>query len=237
MAERTHGDSGRNAESGATDITAIALLITPFVAALGALALTGTIGRVQRNEPEMISWALFLVLAAGTLWVISSEFSSLTKGIRVVACLAALGGFVLGLSAAVQTANDEPRPQIKARLSDDAHKLTVEIGASNMETEDRLAIFVDALTRGRRNPEKYTSEPVYRGYGGPDADGNVTTTVSVFLPKGNFTDVGIKAFTDKTSPACDDQLAKDAASPDTEPKKSEKPGSGTGCVTMALISK
>ena len=50
-------------------------------------------------------------------------------------------GFASGLWADVDTANDEPRPQIRRSRSKNAKKLTAEIAASNMETDDRLAIF------------------------------------------------------------------------------------------------
>lgn len=212
------------------------MLVAPLVTAMGALALTGTIGRVQRNEPLAISIALGLVLAAGTLWLLSGQLIKRTTVLRIASAAFALGGFVLGLAAAVWTANDEPRPQIKASLSDDAHKLTADITASNMETGDRLAIFVDALTRDPTAPGDYLTEPVYRGYEGPDGDGNVNITVSTFLPKGAFTDVGVKAFTDETSNACDDQLAEDAATEKSSTSQG-KPQSGTGCVTLALIPK
>lgn len=231
-----NGNGDGNGNSAAGDLAAIAALVTPFLAALGALALTGTIGRVQRNEPELIAWALFLVLLAGVLWLLAGQLGKWPLLLRSLACAAALVGFVLGLSAAVTTANDEPRPQIEASLDDDARKLTVEVKASNMETEDRLAIFIDALTRAPENPGGYGVEPVYRAYEGPDEDGNFEGTITTFLPKGRYTDVGIKAFTDETSLACDDQLTRSAALNEST-RSGGKPGSGTGCVTMALVSK
>ena len=180
--EENSGGDSKGAASVTATLTGVAMLVAPLVTAIGALALTGTIGRVQRNEPALISIALGFVLAAGTTWVIAEQLEKVAKkALRITAAGIALGGFAIGLYAAVATANDEPRPQIKAKLSKQATKLTAKINASNMETEDRLAIWVDVLARDRDEPDDFSSaKPVVRAYEGPDGDGNVNIKVSTF---------------------------------------------------------
>ena len=185
---------------------------------------------------------MFLVLLAGTAWVASGLLSTEKdespkeqKLIRAGACGLALLGFIVGLLAAIFTADDEPRPQIQASLSEDARTLTAKVSASSMETEDRLAIWVDALTR-TPNTDEFTTEPVYRAYEGPDGDGNVKLKLTTNIPEGPYTDVGVKAFTDRISEACDDLQGEAAATNETKAPKPKRE-SGTGCVTMAIVPK
>jgi hypothetical protein len=213
------------------NLAAVAALVTPLIAALGALAVTGTVGRVQRNEPVMISLALFLVVGAGALWLIASQISTFARTVRIAASVAALAGFVIGFYAAVSTANDQPRPQIDASLSDDARKLTAEVTASNMETEDRLAVFVDVFIRSQAD----VLEPVYSAYEGPDADGNIKLHLSTILPKGPYTDVSIQAFTGESA-ICNEALEEEASEESSEAAV-EKLGLGTGCVVLPIIPK
>lgn len=229
------------------DLTVIAVLFVPFVTGLAALAATGTVGRVQRNEPELIAVAFFLVLAAGAFWLVSSQISARRgKWVRIGACLAALIGFVVGLSAAISTADDEPRPQITASLSPDARTLKARVSASSMETEDRLNVVITVYTR--YGPGKQPAEVVYSAYEGPDSDGNVDLPISTNLPRGSYTDVGIEAFTDLTRRGCDDRsdgdeqeraTAEQGKAPASQlqdpPGGGSGSGSGTGCVVLALI--
>lgn len=212
------------------------VLFIPFITGLAGLAATGTIGRVQRNEPAMLSAALFLVLGAGALWLISSQLKASPKAVRVAASAVAFLGFVLGFYATVSTANDEPRPQISASLSDDARKLTAEVSASNLETEDRLAIFVDVFNREGGEFFEFVSS----AYEGPDADGNVEITLSTNLPKGPYTDVSVKAFTGQGGECNDlmtekekEEVAKGAGGEKDEPILT----SGTGCVVLPIVSR
>lgn len=216
-------------KDGAGGLTAIGMLVAPLIAAMGGLALTGTIGRVQRDEPTGFCIALALVIASGVLWVAAPNapdwkirkklpLSTATKGIAFV-----LGGigFVAALALAVNTANNAPRPQITPTLvlSDGGGKLTTEIEASNLATDRRLAFRVDLLRRME------VVGHVYESYIGPDGDGNIDETVTVALPKSNYTEVGVKAYTGTTSPNCDDfSLVRD----------NDQFLTGTGCVIITL---
>lgn len=223
---------GGPGQPGPVNITSIAMFLVPLVAALGVLATTGTIGRVQRDRPVWFTIAILLVLGAGALWVTRTQLKDEQTRPRfwlllgTIAC--AFVGFFLACALAIDLVNDEPRPRIAADLSDDNSSLKANVTASDLPTRHRLAIEIDVLQRSAEDPARIlASERVYRAYLGPDGDGNVSHTIEARLPSGDFTDVGIKAFTGTTSYGCDDY-------PFEEVRSDEQFGSGTGCVTIAL---
>lgn len=214
--------------SGGISLASIGLLVTPLLAILGGLALTGTVGRVQRDEPFWFSVAIGLVLFSGAAWVAadtltapqgSASRSWTDKIIRLVSLGAALGGFVLALTIAVASANNESRPQITPTLSADRTTLTTHVTASNLPTDNRLAFRIDLLR------ESKTIIHLYQSYVGPNSDGDVDQTITTRLPRGGFEEIGIKAYTGTTSPSCDDF---------SEVQEDSTFGSGTGCVIITL---
>ena len=112
-------------------------------------------------------------------------------------------GFIIALGLVFDNADEKPRPSIDATLSDDHSKLTAHITASNLRTDDRLALKVDLATVDPRftvdsvHPFlKYGTLPLERTYVGPDSDGNVDQRITMSIPPGgNYTNLVIKAFT------------------------------------------
>jgi len=233
MAEQETGPepSAHQTDTKETSLVSIGVMIASVVAALGLLTITGTVGRVQREDPTLFSIALGLVLFAGALWLAASTFtaparvretrSTLDVVLRGLAILAGLVGFALSLDLAVGTANNEPRPEITPTLNVKKHELTTEITASSLPTNHRLAFRVDLLDRGELVGH------VYQAYVGPNADGNVNQTITTLLPTQGYTEIEVKAYTGTTSPQCDDfeQILNDKTF-----------GSGTGCVIITLPS-
>lgn len=222
-------EGGNTGKDVAGNLTSIGMLVAPLIAAMGGLALTGTIGRVQRDEPTGFCIALALVIASGVLWVAASnvpdwkirEKLTLSTAVKGVAFLFGGIGFATALALAVNTANNAPRPQITPTLilGDGGSKLKTEIKASNLATDRRLAFRVDLLRRME------VVGHVYESYIGPDGDGNIDETVTVALPKSDFTEIGVKAYTGTTSPSCDDfSLVRD----------DDQFLTGTGCVIITL---
>jgi hypothetical protein len=210
----------------AGNLTSIGMLVAPLVAAMGALALTGTIGRVQRDYPEWFSVALILVVVSGVLWVAAPTFPSWKIGkarfstlAKAVAFAAGGAGFMLALALAVSTADNTPRPQITPTLSEDGSKLTAKITASNLPTDQRLVVKIDLLK------ERDELAPVYESYMGPNGDGNIDQTVTIPLPKSGFTEIGVMAHTGDREAKCDDFEAV---------AENEEFRTGTGCVIIAL---
>lgn len=238
------GGNGQEDGKGAGEetvpgLTAIAMLVVPLLTAVSGLALTGTIGRVQRDEPKSFAIAIGLVIAAGTIWVLASVLtdpkSERRRSLReVLLKLAALSlaavGFVLAICAAIDAANNEPRPQITSTLSEDGTKLTVNVKASNLATEKRLAIRVDLLSQ-----EGSVGE-AYEAYIGPDGDGNVDHTATVSLPKSGYSRIGVRAHTGSSEPECVRTAEEQREREESDSKKTDEEDlvSGTGCVIITL---
>jgi hypothetical protein len=211
------------------------MFIAPLVAAIALLATTGTIGRVQRDEPSWFAVAIVLVLVAGVFWslVPALEITNTRakRWLRVFSAAFALAGFGLSFVLAISIADDQPRPRIAASLSEDRKQLTATITASGLPTDQRAAIHVDVMRRAptKESEEFEQVERVYRAFVGPDSDGNVTHLLDIPLPQGSYTDVGIKAYTSADSNLCDDYEITEL---DSAGKTS---GSGTACVTIQLV--
>lgn len=223
----TQPPSGGGSDGG-TSITSIGLLVAPLLTILGGLALTGTIGRVQRESPLLLSIAIGLVIFAGVIWVAASNLtapkagkdrSGLDIGLRIAALVFAAVGFILALAVAVATANNEPRPQISPTLNEDGTKMTTHVTTSGLPTNQRLAFRVDLLRDGQMVGH------LYQAYVGPNTDGDVDQTITTPLPPSGYTEIQIKAYTGTTSPSCDDF---------SEVRESSTYGSGTGCVILTL---
>jgi len=226
-------NSGGNQSGKTPALESVVALVAPLGLAIGALAVSGPIGRVQRDAPELFAIAISVLVIGSGLWFLSSLPKPRAWQVASIAFL--LVGFIGALLITIFTAANQPRPRISAALSDDRAKITANIRASSLGTDERLAIFVDGLTREKTGPEP--TERLYRAFVGPDGDGNVEQAITLPLPNGGVTDVGIKAFTGSESPACDDFAANATAAQGAEEGASEKSkvGSGTGCVIVSLL--
>lgn len=201
------------------DLAAVFGLVAPLAATLGLFKATGSIGRIQRDDPQLLLLAVTLVLVAGTMLAIAaflagdgeSEKGKLwEKRLFFGAAVFTAAGFVLAISLVFNNAGDEPRPMISATLSPDQSKLTAHVTASNLKTNHRLALKVDLATV---RPEETVDSvhpfladgtlPLERTYVGPDSDGNVDQRIEMVIPPGGeYTNLVIKAYTSQTNQSC-----------------------------------
>jgi len=213
-------------------------LIAPLAATLGLFKATGTIGRVQRDEPVLLLLAIALVLVAGGLLTIASylkgkktdgtEYNSVT-GLFIAGAGFTVVGFLLALGLVFFNASDESRPRITASLNQAESKLTAEVAASNLKTSHRLVIKIDLATlkpgKGLDDEspfEKGGSRGLERAYVGPNADGEVKQVISLPVPTGGpYTDIIIRAFTGKGNSSCQEQPG-------------AQTDAGTACMFLAL---
>lgn len=219
------------------DLAGVFGLVAPLAATLGLFKATGSIGRIQRDDPYLLWLAITLVLLAGTMLTIanflSGEGESSTakrwqKRLFFGTAICTAVGFTIALGLVFNNAGEEPRPMITATLSDDYSKLTARVTASNLKTDRRLAFKVDLatvnpnLTVDAEHPFlRDGSLPLERAYMGPDSDGNVDQQVTMSVPPGGaYTNLVIKAYTSPTNQSCRG-LARDA-------------DSGTACTILYL---
>jgi hypothetical protein len=211
-------------ESG--PLAAIGVAVTGLVAALTALTATGTLGRVQRDDPGAIIWALGLVAVAGGLWAIAplvreSRVGRYENWLKGVGIFFGLAGFVVALNAAVNSADHEPRPQVSARLSSNHKTLTTTVTASNLSSTRRMAI---ALVLLKANEEKTA---MYRAFLGPTSDGTLDQTIVTPLPNlAPYSEIMVRAYTGSISRGCDEY---------EESPNDASTGSGTACVLISLL--
>lgn len=206
-------------------------LVAPLAATLALFKATGSIGRIQRDEPGWLWLAITLVLFAGTMLTIATFLAGEGEGPKAKrwknrlffgSALCTAIGFVIALGLVFNNASEEPRPAISATLSPDHSMLTAHVTASNMKTNHRLVIKVDLATVGEKTTvdsmhpfEKYGTLPLERTYIGPDPDGNVDQRVEIAIPSGGrFTNVVIKAYTGPTNQSCR-EMAQSSAEPGT----------------------
>jgi hypothetical protein len=219
------------------DLAGVFGLVAPLAATLGLFKATGSIGRIQRDDPYLLWLAITLVLLAGTMLTIGNFLSGegespAAKGWQkrlffgTAICTAV--GFTIALGLVFNNAGDEPRPMITATLSDNYSKLTARVTASNLKTDRRLAFKVDLATV---NPKLTVdavhpflpdgSLPLERAYMGPDSNGDVDQTVTMSVPPGGtYTNLVIKAYTSPTNQSCREPAG------DT--------GAGTACTILYL---
>lgn len=208
------------------DLAGVFGLVAPLAATLGLFKATGSIGRIQRDDPYLLWLAITLVLLAGTMLTIGNFLSGEGESpaakrwqkrlfFGTAGCTAV--GFVIALGLVFNNAGEEPRPMITATLSDGYSKLTARVTASNLKTDHRLAFKVDLatvnpnLTIDAEHPFlRDGSLPLERAYMGPNSDGDVDQAVTMSIPPGgSYTNLVIKAYTSPTNQSCR-QLADDA---------------------------
>jgi hypothetical protein len=201
------------------DLAGVFGLVAPLAATLGLFKATGSIGRIQRDQPYLLWIAITLVLLAGTMLTIATFLSGegespngkrWEKRFFFGTALCTALGFVIALGLVFSNAGEESRPMITATLSDDYSKLTARVTASNLRTDHRLAFKVDLATV---RPDMTVDAvhpfladgtlPLERAYMGPDSDGNVDQRVTMSIPPGgSYTNLVIKAYTSPTNQSC-----------------------------------
>lgn len=201
------------------DLAGVFALVAPLAATIGLFKATGAIGRIQRDDPYLLWLAMGLVLVGGTMLTIATFLSGegeSRKGKRweracfVGAALSTATGFVIALGLVFSNASSEPRPSISATLNSDQSRLTAHIKASNMETDQPLALSVDlatvrdGLTLDAVHPFAASSTlNLDRTYVGPDTDGNVNQSIELPIPTGGpYTHLLVKAFTGPANESC-----------------------------------
>lgn len=216
---------------GAVGAAAAALL-----AGIGALSLTGVLGRVQRNNGELLTGAIALVVlgvALSLLATIDAEKMGFKRRPAVralvrplllsLAIVCTLGGVVLGFGTAIFTADDTETPALSFTLDETtlAAKATAEV--SNLSSRDRLGLYFDGLRGPPGGP--YETTNLYQSFVGPDGDGHASNDVELQVEPGRFDAVGIRAYIVGSPEQCGGEYLED---PDANGEQ------GTGCLIARL---
>lgn len=220
MAERR-----RWSDLSAAAATAVAAA-TALITGIGALTVTGALGRVQRNHGMLFASAVAAVIVGVALIAVVASARGEEKGENwrtvgtVLGVVLAVGGAALGFGVAIFTGGQTERPGIAVTLDQRTLTLSGEVSAADMSSDDVLEVRVVALRRrGRTTRRTRLSTAVV----GPDADGKASQRLDVQLPNGRFDAVSVTASDSGDA----------AASCGVRPQAEHVDG-GRSCVTIPL---
>lgn len=195
------GAQGTGLQATAT-IAAAGALVT----GIGALSLTGTLGRVQRNHEVAFVTAITLLIVGAGLIAGSSVVGGWPRRlIQGIGMIAAIVGAAIGFGAAIDTASETERPTLDVRLDPRTLTVTGTVSAANLSSGDGLEVRVDGLVDFDHNLDTVDHlQPVNlsRTVVGPDSDGNATQDIDVQLPHGGYDAVGVTASVGEQEQSC-----------------------------------
>jgi hypothetical protein len=190
-------------------------------AVLTGLAITGgLVGRMARDHP-LASYGAFglavLAIFAGGLAAFALRDGSAEELVAIYAGLAlVVASLLFGVYAGVQTWGDRAQPSITVTPKG-GHTVAVTVRGSGLRSSDHIVVEVEQLVRAPNDAGRLTwkpGQPLYGASLGPDGDGQISSTVNVQLPPGDYDDLGARAWVGG------------------EPKPCYASGNTTGCVRI-----
>jgi hypothetical protein len=188
-------NGGGGGDGGWRDLAKVGISMTSFVGVLGALAVTGLLGRTERDQSKLFLVATGLVLVAALFWVSAAIFKGGgEKPLQFVGLLLLGAGFVVGFIAVINTQHSPNRPTISAEVI--GSKLVASVKASGLNSSDRIIVYVEGLrVQGAATGIRVTDlHRLYFASVGADGDGNVDEPIKVTLASGRWDAVAIRAF-------------------------------------------
>jgi hypothetical protein len=181
-----------------------ARLLLAALPALGAvftaLAITGDlVGRMARNHP-LATFGAFgnaaLAVVLGGVGAFALRAGSVAERRVLFGGLAALGAALgFGVFAGIRTWSDRTQPSITVTPHGASVKVTVR--GSGLRANDHIVVEVEQLLRGADDAGHaawVAGQPLYGASLGPDAAGDVSQSVDLTLPPGDFDDLGARAW-------------------------------------------
>jgi hypothetical protein len=190
-------------------------------ALLTALAITGDlVGRMARNHP----WATFGAFGCAALAVFLGalaafglrENSSGERRVLYVGLVVLGACLVFTVYGGVRTWGDLPQPSVTVTPKRGS-LVSVSVHGTGLRSSDHLLVEVEQLLRTKDDRGTLAWQPGLALYGaslGPDGGGDISQTIDVPLPAGDFDDVGARAWVGD------------------EPKDCYRKRSSTGCVRV-----
>lgn len=167
------------------DLGGLLAAASGVVAAIRGLAATGTLGRLQRNQPEAFIAALALVLFGAAIWTVASlpgvPWPNKTNkqwrrpwlwqapGIHFT-----VGGVGLALGVAIFTVNDQQRPRVAGEVDQRTNELKATVRAANLASDEKLVVWVDGLIPSEKEKGRvFDFTTLAHSYIGPSPNGEV----------------------------------------------------------------
>jgi hypothetical protein len=213
------------------EVAALVGGVTALLTGIGALSLTGTLGRVQRNHPTAFAIALGLVVVGVTLVALgavlarrSERLSGFGTALWIAGALGTAAGVIVGFVVAVASAGQTERPSLDVRLDQERLTVTGTASVSDMSSRDSLEVRVYGLRDYDHEllTPAMQSVPLARMVVGPDGDGKATQNLDVRLPHGGYDAIGVTA------------SVKDDTHPCGLRRDDNELSGGTACVNLPL---
>jgi hypothetical protein len=214
------------------NVSALAAGVTSLFAVIGALAATGVIGRLERNEPDALIAAVFIVLLGSAMLVLAG-LPITTDRSEIFAILVGTGLTVIGIgwaiAAGIKDAGRSERPRLTVALDSKGTVVKGKVRAANLKSDRTLVVLVEGLNVSEAAKKNWQVTNLAQYYVGPDGDGKVDMPLAVPVPADEFTHVGVKAKTRET-----DTCSQYPRRRGSEPFKEEIEGVDAGCAVVRL---
>ena len=208
-------------------LATLAAAIASLAAIVAGFTLSGTMGRILRNEGELLAIAIVLAVIGAIAFISVQWVSDGKKHDRQQLALVFAAFAVLCVVAAgTLVARMKEQPSIDAKITEDGRFLDATVKASNLAADERVAVVVDGLEPAEA--ESVDTTVLWQGYVGPDSDGNVELPVHARIVPSADARLRIRAWTGDTEAPCE-QLGSSATASGLNPKKGR---AGTGCVVL-----
>jgi uncharacterized membrane protein len=187
-----------------------------------SLAVTGSIGRVQRNHPTWFAFAIGLVVAAGACWLVAAALAQLNRTSAAPADDAATAhpttahqtgsgassgqkfwtltgialaaaGVIIGFFVSVNTAGEPERPIVSLHLDPATLTLGGTAKVRRLSSTEPLTVTVDGMVR--KGAKLVITQRLAESSVGPNDDGEANQDIFVHVPAGQFDVVGVRATT------------------------------------------
>jgi hypothetical protein len=180
------------------NVTALTAGVTSLFALVGGLTATGALGRLERNEPEVLIAAVLIVLLGSVMLVIAGL--PITSGqSEIFASLVGAGLTAVGIgwavAASITDARHSERPGLEVAVDAKGALLEGTVKAGNLAFDERFAVLVEGLKkRGAGREGDWSVSTLAQYYVGPDGEGKVELPVKVRVPPKRYTALGIRAW-------------------------------------------
>jgi hypothetical protein len=215
----------------------VAAAAVALVSGVGALSITGVLGRVQRNHGLLFAIAIGLVVAGAALSVYANLIPEqqrtwnpfkrnigLRRRLLALAVTCTVVGVIVGFGTAVTTADDTETPNVSLSLDEETLDAKASAKVSNLSSTERLAVYVDGLTDPATPGGDYGEANLYQAFVGPDGEGNAVNEVDVRVEAGRFDAIGVPAYIVGRPERCGEYY----------PQEKRSREEGTGCVIARL---
>jgi hypothetical protein len=197
--------------------------VAALATAITSLAVTGTIGRMQRNHPKAFAIAIGLIVAGSAMLLIAGILakrpglrSGLVRAGGVVGVAAAAAALIVGFYFSIKTVGEPERPVVSVTLDPGTMVLTGTAEVERLSSGTPLTVTVDGIVR--HGSTLVITQRLAEASVGPDGDGNATKSIVVPVPSGRFDVVGVRATT-KDSDKPEDQCGSYPTAPAAKSSK------------------